>query len=77
VKLRSDGVRTRIAGGPEDAVTSGTTAAAFGRTSRDQNTLYVTTTGGMSLPVKGEVVGGKVLKIDVGHKGYFGQLGQG
>jgi hypothetical protein len=73
VKLRSDGVRTRIAGGPEDTVTAGTTAAAFGRTSHDQKSLYVTTTGGMSLPVKGKVVGGKVLKIDVGHTGGLGQ----
>ena len=67
VKLRSDGVRTRIAGGQQDAVCAGTTAAAFGRTAHDRTSLYVTTNGGMSFPVDGKIGGGKVLKIDVGY----------
>ena len=67
VKLQSNGVRTRIAGGQEDPVCAGTTAAAFGRTAHDKTSLYVTTNGGMSFPVNGKVGGGKVLKIDVGH----------
>ena len=41
VKIRSDGVRAKIAGGPEDVVVAGTTAAAFGRTPHDQTILYV------------------------------------
>jgi putative intracellular protease/amidase/uncharacterized protein YciI len=69
VKLRSNGRRVRLAGGPEDAIVSGTTAAAFGRTSRDRTVLYVTTTGGMSNPVAGKIEPGRVLKLDVGNTG--------
>ena len=65
-KIRRDGVRSRIAGGIEDKVVAGTTAAAFGRTPRDRTTLYVTTTGGMSNPVNGEVGPGRVLSLDIG-----------
>jgi len=67
VKLVKNGVRTRIAGGPDDVIVAGTTAAAFGRTPQDWTILYVTTTGGMSFPVNGEIGEGRVLKIDVGH----------
>jgi putative intracellular protease/amidase/uncharacterized protein YciI len=67
VKLRSNGLRSRIAGGPEDIIVAGTTAAAFGRTPKDRTTLYVTTTGGMSFPVGGKIGEGRVLKIDTGH----------
>ena len=67
VKLRNDGLRTRLAGGPEDTVVAGTTAAAFGRTSQDQTIIYVTTTGGMINPVAGKIGPGRVLKLDVGH----------
>jgi hypothetical protein len=66
VKLRNNRLRTRLAGGPEDTVVAGTTAAAFGRTSQDQTVLYVTTTGGMSNPVAGKIGPGRVLKLDVG-----------
>lgn len=69
VKLRSNGLRTRLAGGPEDTIVAGTTAAAFGRTPQDRTVLYVTTTGGMSNPVAGKVEPGRVLKLDVGHTG--------
>lgn len=69
VKLTSDGSRTRIAGGPEDKLVAGTTAAAFGRTPTDRTILYVSTTGGMSNPVAGQVGPGMVLKIDVGNVG--------
>jgi hypothetical protein len=64
-----DGKRTRVAGGPEDRVVAGTTAAAFGRGEGDKETLYVTTTGGMSLPVGGVVGEGRVLALKVGVKG--------
>jgi hypothetical protein len=66
VKLRNNGLRTRLAGGPEDTIVAGTTAAAFGRTVHDRNILYVTTTGGMSNPVAGKIEPGRVLKLDVG-----------
>lgn len=69
VKLQNNGLRTRLAGGPEDKTVAGTTAAAFGRTSQDRTILYVTTTGGMSNPVAGKVEPGRVLKLDVGHTG--------
>ena len=69
VKLSGDGTRSRIAGGPDDRTCAGTTAAAFGRTATDRTFLYVTTNGGMSYPVDGEVGPGRVLKIGVGHAG--------
>ncbi|KAJ9613187.1 hypothetical protein H2200_003128 [Cladophialophora chaetospira] len=67
VKIRNDGVRSRIAGGPDDKVVAGTTAAAFGRTASDGTTLYVTTNGGMSDPINGEVGPARILSVDVGH----------
>jgi hypothetical protein len=69
LKIRNNGVRTRIAGGPADRAVAGTTAAAFGRTSLDRTILYVTTNGGMSNPVDGEVGPARVLSIDVGRTG--------
>lgn len=69
VKLTGDGTRSRIAGGPDDRTCAGTTAAAFGRTEADRTSLYVTTNGGMSYPVDGEVGSARLLKIDVGHAG--------
>jgi hypothetical protein len=72
LKIRNDGVRTRIAGGPTDRAVAGTTAAAFGRTSLDRTILYVTTNGGMSNPVDGEVGPARVLSIDVGRTGDIG-----
>jgi len=65
VKLRNNGVRVRLAGGLEDTIVAGTTAAAFGRTPRDRTILYVTTTGGMSNLVAGKIEPGRVLKLDV------------
>ncbi|MCJ1408647.1 hypothetical protein MMC19_002722 [Ptychographa xylographoides] len=69
VKITRDGTRSRIAGGPQDAIVAGTTAAAFGRTERDATTLYVTTNGGMSNPVGGEVGQARLLALEVGAKG--------
>lgn len=69
VKLRGHGARTRIAGGPDDRTCAGTTAAAFGRTEADRTCLYVTTTGGMSYPVDGELGPARLLKIDVYNTG--------
>jgi hypothetical protein len=64
-----DEKRTTVAGGPEERVVAGTTAAEFGRGEGDKETLYVTTTGGMSLPVGGVVGEGRVLALKVGVKG--------
>lgn len=69
VKLRGDGTRSRIAGAPDDRTCAGSTAAAFGRTDTDRTSLYVTTNGGMSYPVDGEVGPAMLLKIEVGHTG--------
>jgi len=41
------------------------TSAQFGRTLRDRKTLYVTTAGGLGVPVNGtEVVGGQLVAVD-------------
>jgi hypothetical protein len=66
IKIDPDGKRARIAGGPDSAIVAGTTAAAFGRAPGDSQSLYVTTTGGISLPVNGEVGPARVLKIQTG-----------
>ena len=69
VRLRSDGTRSRVAKGAGDKTCAGTTAAAFGRTVNDRSSLYLTTNGGMSYPVDGEVGSARLLKIKVGHAG--------
>lgn len=69
VKLDGDGSRSRIAGGPGDRTCAGTTAAAFGRTANDRTSLYVTSNGGMSNPVEGEVGPARLLRIEVDHAG--------
>jgi hypothetical protein len=56
VRIDPDGKRARIAGGSDSAVVAGTTATAFGRAPGDTQSLYVTTNGGISLPVNGSVV---------------------
>ncbi|MCJ1404271.1 hypothetical protein MMC11_007496 [Xylographa trunciseda] len=76
VKITSDGTRSRIAGGPQDAIVAGTTAAAFGRTERDATTLYVTTNGGTSNPVGGDVRQARLLALQVAVKG-AGLIGGG
>ncbi|KAI9837212.1 MAG: hypothetical protein M1838_004851 [Thelocarpon superellum] len=69
IKISPDGVRSRIAGGPDDTTVAGSTSAAFGRTERDRTRLYVTTNGGMSSPVDGKVGPGRVLGLEVGPPG--------
>lgn len=44
---------------------AGSTAVAFGRREADKNFIYVTTNGGMSLPLPGGVQEGRVVKIKV------------
>ncbi|KAK5045222.1 hypothetical protein LTR84_009555 [Exophiala bonariae] len=58
-----------VAGGFECTETAGPTAVAFGRTSGDEQSLYVVTTGGLLAPI-GEAPGpARVLRVDVGVKG--------
>jgi hypothetical protein len=55
-----------LAGNTNSTIVEGDTAAAFGRTWKDSNTLYVTTNGGLAGLVAGtSVVGGKVLAADI------------
>lgn len=61
--------RLIIAGSLETAETAGPTAVAFGRTAKDDKSLYVVTTGGLINPV-GEFPGlARVLRVDIGVKG--------
>ena len=56
-----------VANADAPVLLEGNTALAFGRTKRDEQTLYVTTNGGWSGLVPGTVqVGGRVLAIDLG-----------
>ncbi|KAI9801505.1 MAG: hypothetical protein M1833_002737 [Piccolia ochrophora] len=65
VKLTPEGQRSRIAGGPEDREVAGTTACAFARGDGDGGVLYVTTNGGMSGPIGGEVGAGRLLRVEI------------
>jgi sugar lactone lactonase YvrE len=67
LRLRPDGGRETIAGPEEGAV--GCTACAFGRGADDSTSLYVTTTGGLRYPYRGEVQPAKLLRLDVGERG--------
>jgi hypothetical protein len=56
-----------LAGNVNSTIVEGDTADAFGRTPWDENILYVVTNGGIAGLVPGtEIVGGKVLAVDVG-----------
>jgi sugar lactone lactonase YvrE len=48
---------------------AGSTALAFGRTQTDRTSIYVTTNGGMSLPLPTGVEPAKVVRLDVGVEG--------
>ena len=65
-KITPEGKVTILAGNTNSTILEGDTSAAFGRTWRDWETLYVTTNGGITGLVPGtRVVGGKVLAVDV------------
>ncbi|KAI9674848.1 MAG: hypothetical protein M1829_003588 [Trizodia sp. TS-e1964] len=66
-KVRRNGTRSCVAGGPASKECAGTTACAFGRSASDRTTLYTTTTGGMSNPIDGKLEPARLLRIDVGH----------
>jgi hypothetical protein len=67
VKLSPRGERTLLAG-PHQGM-AGATACAFGRTAGDLTSLYVTTTGGLVSPYKGQVQRAKLVRLEVGVEG--------
>ena len=69
----SNGERATIAG-PQEGL-QGSTAAAFGQTEGNRETLFVTTTGGIINPSDGVIRNAKLVKINVGERGLkFGPL---
>lgn len=67
LRLKPGGGRETIAGPHEGAV--GSTACAFGRRADDRQSLYVTTTGGLRYPYRGEIQDAKLLRLNVGERG--------
>jgi sugar lactone lactonase YvrE len=67
LRLRPDGRRETIAGPHEGAV--GATACAFGQGVEDRQALYVTTTGGLRYPYRGEIQDAKLLRLNIGEGG--------
>jgi hypothetical protein len=63
VKITPDLRITVIAEEPEGL--AGSTAVAFGRSDGDKDYIYVTTNGGMTLPVNGQVQPGRIIKINI------------
>lgn len=60
-----NGETTLVAGNNYSTILAGVTAAQFGRTAATSQILYLTTNGGLAIPVNGTVVtGGKVAYID-------------
>ncbi|RDW88020.1 hypothetical protein BP6252_00052 [Coleophoma cylindrospora] len=54
-----------VAGSNTSTLLAGVTAGAFGRSEANSNILYLTTDGGLAIPVNGSViVGGKIAWID-------------
>lgn len=67
VRIAPDGQITTIAQAEQGM--TGNTALAFGRTSGDHTSVYVTTNGGMSLPPSTGVEPAKVVCLEVGIEG--------
>lgn len=65
VRLSRDGRRATLAGVAEGIVNP--TAVAFGRTSADARSIYVTTTGGVAAPVDGKLQAARVVRVAIGH----------
>jgi hypothetical protein len=65
--LSPDGTRTVLAGADDGM--HGSTAAAFGRRDEDPRALYVTTTGGIVMPVDGQVREAKLVRLELGVEG--------
>lgn len=65
-EVQSHGERKVIAGNLNSTVVPSSTSAAFGRTKKDKNTLYVVTSGTEAAPVNGTYIEpGKVVALDV------------
>jgi hypothetical protein len=57
---------TVLAGNTNSTILEGDTAAAFGRTTLDSNTLYIVTNGGIAgHPAGSSIVGGKILAVNI------------
>ena len=67
MRLNADGERTTLAGPAEGVV--GSTACAFGRTAKDMESLYVTTSGGLFAPYQGKLQDAKLVRLEVGERG--------
>ena len=67
LRLAQDGARFTIAG-PEDGAV-GSTSCAFGRGSNDKTALYVTTSGGLWTPYRGEIQEARLLRLEPGETG--------
>ena len=64
-EVKRDGSGQIIAGAVNTTEIAQPTSAQFGRTVRDRNVLYVTTAGGLAVPIDGDVVvGGQVVAVD-------------
>ncbi|KAI4639905.1 hypothetical protein J4E93_008704 [Alternaria ventricosa] len=70
IAVSPGGKKMEVVAGAKGSVTfAGDTAAAFGRTDRDRDVLYVSTAGGLAMPVTGSVVApGSIVAVDT--KGY-------
>ena len=70
--IQPNGAVTVLAGGPSTNTLPGITSAKFGRTSSDNEVLYIGTTGGSFQYVTGDfTTPGALLKINIGAAGYF------
>ncbi len=66
VEVKKNGKQAIIAGDLNSTEIAEPTSARFGRTWQDRGTLYVTTAGGLGVPIKGdERVGGQLVAVDV------------
>lgn len=62
-RVRPNGRIETLAGSLNSSVVAGTTAVTLGRTRRDANVAYVSTTGGQSTPPSSGIEGGKIVAI--------------
>ena len=68
VRLGPSGARTTLAGPDQGMV--GSTACAFGRAPGDEKALYVTTDGGFLIPHQSGIQDAKLVRIEVGERGW-------
>jgi hypothetical protein len=66
IAVRPGGKKMEVVAGAKGSLTfAGDTAAAFGRTESDRQVLYVSTAGGLAMPVNGSVVvPGSIVGVD-------------